>query len=344
MPKNSHALPVWISEIFFEDNPRFERRSHRLGIISKVARAIPHAFAFAFCNFASTHPKKNRELHPQPVPPPTGLHLAIDEWPRHPTRSTARGLPHSNGVAAVIDAGNSLEAVSDLVFAMLELHRVSANDAGVIVRLSSVSPDAMDPTAVRNINRAALAFFCEELADERLAVKAQHLGVRSLFSIETATSDTVRLRVRKTAQAPLRTSRIDIGSGSAVQPGYTGVDIIPLDGVEAVYDIDRYGLPFSDSSISHVYTAHFLEHVSDLVFVMNEIHRVCCRDAVVEVHVPTLMGPYAAADPTHVRLFNARTLSYFEAGSEAYAGIEKGFEILEQSVGLSIYARLRVIK
>lgn len=77
---------------------------------------------------------------------------------------------------------------------------------------------------------------------------------------------------------------------------------------------------------------------------MNEIHRVCCNGAIVDLNVPSLLGPYAAADPTHARLFNARTFSYFEPGKGQYAGIAKGFEIIEQQVGFSIVARLRVVK
>lgn len=344
MPKKTHPLSVWISEVFFEDNPHFGRRAPRIGIIPKIAKALPHAIAFAFTNFASTQPKAHRDLRPRPETPAAGLQLTVDTWPVHPTRGTARGLAYGDGVASSIDTGYALESVSDLVFAMRELHRVSVPDGVVTARVSSNDGSALDPTRLRTINRAALAFFTEDVTDERLSTKAERLGARSLFHIESSEGDRIRLRTRKSERPPLRTSRIDIGSGSAVQQGFTGVDMFPLPGVECVYDVDRHGLPFSDSSISHVYTAHFLEHVSDLVFVMNEIHRVCCADASVEIHVPTLIGPYAAADPTHTRLFNARTLSYFEAGSDAYAGIDKGFEILEQRVGLSIYARLRVIK
>jgi ubiquinone/menaquinone biosynthesis C-methylase UbiE len=344
MPKKALPFSAWVSEVFFEDNAHFRRRAPRLGLISKIIKAIPQTFAFTFTNFASTQPKAGREPQPHPVPPAVGLHLTLDQWPEHPTREAARGLPFSDDVASLIDAGTALESVSDLVFAMRELHRVCSDGALITARVSAAGGTVADPTALRTINRAALLFFCDHPVPPALAAKAERLGVRGLFAMDDESDATIRLRVRKAGATPLRTSRIDIGSGSSVQPGYTGVDIVALPNVQTVCDVDRHGLPFSDSTISHVYTAHFLEHVADLVFVMNEIHRVCCQDGIVEVHVPTLMGPYAAADPTHRRLFNARTLSYFEAGSDGYAGIEKGFEILEQRVGLSIYARLRVIK
>src|SRR4029079_7191486 len=123
-------------------------------------------------------------------------------------------------------------------------------------------------------------------------------------------------------------------------------------GVDVVRDIERHGLPFSDSTVTHVWSSHFLEHVHNLVFVMNEIHRVCCNDALVEIEVPTLLGPWAAADPTHVRLFNARSFKYFEeqgievngasetGGPQAYAEIIPGFEILEQRLSFTLYVAL----
>ncbi len=296
---------------------------------------VPQTIALVFTNFASTYPR--RSATPQPVPAAITINdVVLDEWPRHPETNAERGLPFSDFSARSIDAGESLNSVTDLVFAMKELHRVSV-DGGLVTVSTQHRDVAVDPTIVRTVTRATLTFF--STIDHPLAGKARRLGAAGLFRIE---GDSL-LRAIKSPPAE-HPERIDIGSGSLVQPGYTGIDIIQLPGVSIVRDVDKHGLPFSDSTISHVYTAHFLEHTNNLVFVMNEIHRVCCHDAIVDINVPTLMGPYAAADPTHRRLFNARTFSYFEEDGEEYAGITKGFEILEQHVGFSLVTRLRVIK
>jgi len=336
MPPKKHPLSVWIAETFYEDNPRFQRRSSRvLGLLRKAIMTIPQTVALVFTNFASTYP--SRRATSQPVPAALSLSdLVLDEWPRHPDTNAERGLPFSDSSARSINVGESLNPVSDLVFAMKEIHRVSVD--GALIKVSTQRRDiSADPTIVRSVTRDTLTFFAN--TEHPLAAKAKRLGAAGMFRLE----DHSTLRAIKSAPANHPT-RIDIGSGTLVQPGYTGIDIVQLPGVSIVRDVDKHGLPFSDSTISHVYTAHFLEHTSNLVFVMNEIHRVCCHDAIVDINVPTLMGPYAAADPTHRRLFNARTFSYFEEDGEEYAGITKGFEILEQHVGFSLVTRLRVIK
>lgn len=238
--------------------------------------------------------------------------------------------------------GASLSEVSDLVFAMRELHRVAVHNGEVTVSVAAPDPIA-DPTIIRTISRDTLVFFTPSQTDAALSAKARKLGLSGIFTVARESGDAITLRAIKD-EPKNHPTRVDIGCGSSVEPGYTGIDILPLPGVSIVRDVDNHGLPFSDSTISHVYSAHFLEHTKNLVFVMNEIHRVCCHDAIVDLNVPSLLGPYAAADPTHRHLFNARTLSYFEAGTDPYAGITKGFEILEQHVGFSIVARLRVVK
>jgi SAM-dependent methyltransferase len=104
---------------------------------------------------------------------------------------------------------------------------------------------------------------------------------------------------------------IDIGSGGHKQiPWATGVDRRPLPGVDLVADLEA-GIPFQNDEIDHVYAVHFLEHVRDLVSLMNEIHRCLKRSGVLHIMVPNCESPNAIADPTHVRLFNDRTFRYF---------------------------------
>jgi hypothetical protein len=337
MERPKLPLSVWVSEMFFEDSATHARRTSRVHLLTKALKSLPQAVVMAFSNFGAAYPVARAKTAPQPRSPEV-TDIAFEEWPVR-ADGGERGLPYSDSSALSIHTGSALASVRDLLFCMRELHRVAADGAEIRIAFADAARMAVDPTLVRPITPETLAFFADGASDPGLASKAERAGFKGMFSVNAPGV----LRAHKSAVAP-RPVQIDIGCGTAVRPGFTGVDIVPLPGVEIVRDVARHGLPFSDSSIARVYTAHFLEHVSDLIFVMNEIHRVCCHDAIVEIVVPTLLGPFAAADPTHARLFNARTFSYFEAGGEPYAGITKGFEILEQKVGLSIEATLRVIK
>jgi len=70
-------------------------------------------------------------------------------------------------------------------------------------------------------------------------------------------------------------------------------------------------LPFKDESFDSIKAVHVLEHVDDIVSVMDECWRVLKRNGTMQVHVPMFPHELAIADPTHKRFFVPRTFSYF---------------------------------
>lgn len=104
---------------------------------------------------------------------------------------------------------------------------------------------------------------------------------------------------------------LDIGCGSRKQhQASIGVDRFPHAQVDVVADLER-GLPFADNAADHVFAVHFLEHVRELLGLMNEIHRVLKPSGVLHVMVPNCSFVNAVADPTHVRFFNQHTFKFF---------------------------------
>lgn len=104
---------------------------------------------------------------------------------------------------------------------------------------------------------------------------------------------------------------VDIGCGGSKQVEKAiGVDAWPHEGVDLVIDMED-GLPFGTASVDYMFAVHFLEHIHDLVGLMNEIHRVLKPDGVLHAMVPHARHVNAAADPTHVRYFNRQTFKYF---------------------------------
>ncbi|HKQ72070.1 MAG TPA: hypothetical protein VJT73_22150 [Polyangiaceae bacterium] len=363
-------------QLYFEDNPAFGRRAPRVFSMGQKAVAlVPHLLAFTHFNFGSAFPvQPSRLLVPRPrevAPLPllrvgdreelAGLAPLFEDWSA-PSEHTERGLPYSDNSFLAIEVGDVLGHVPDALFALKELHRVAAPGARIDIHVPPIAEQqtGRDPTRRRVVARETFEFFDESSGTDPLSVRSRRLGASGLFSTlavkrDQMGRDVISIEVRKGDEAKRPSpTRIDLGCGHAPRPGYTGVDRIAAPGVRVVRDIERHGLPFSDSTIANVWSAHFLEHVRDLVFVMNEIHRVCCDDAVVEIEVPTLLGPWALADPTHVRLFNARSFRYFEEQGvevngaspmgQRYAEIVPGFEILEQRLSFTLYVALRVRK
>ena len=105
--------------------------------------------------------------------------------------------------------------------------------------------------------------------------------------------------------------KLNLGCGKDILKGYINLDIAKLPGVDIVCDIEKEKLPFEDNSINNVYTNNVLEHIKNLEFVMEEIHRILKPNGKVQIIVPHYSTPLAFGDPTHKRFFCYYTFDYF---------------------------------
>lgn len=104
---------------------------------------------------------------------------------------------------------------------------------------------------------------------------------------------------------------LDLGCGGHKQADNSiGVDFALSPDVDMVADLE-YGLPFADSSVDHIFAVHILEHIRNLVPLMNDVHRVLRETGVLHVLTPFWQHPVAVADPTHVRFFGPETFRVF---------------------------------
>ena len=90
----------------------------------------------------------------------------------------------------------------------------------------------------------------------------------------------------------LKGKRIDLGGGEYPKKGFINIDnstLNPINGHSYTPDINHdlnEGIPFPDSFIDEVFTAHFIEHVKDLKFLLKEIARVCKTGAKITILLP----------------------------------------------------------
>lgn len=78
-----------------------------------------------------------------------------------------------------------------------------------------------------------------------------------------------------------------------------------------VHDLDQNPWPFPDNRFAEVWAYDVLEHLDDLVAVMEEIHRVCRSGSVLKVTVPHYSCGNAFADITHRHYFSRFSFAYF---------------------------------
>lgn len=104
---------------------------------------------------------------------------------------------------------------------------------------------------------------------------------------------------------------LDIGCGPTKLPNAIGVDRRLIPGVDVVCDIERE-LPFKASSVDLIWMRHVIEHVGNLIGLMEEVYRICRHGAAIEIVVPYYTSRGAFRDPTHVRYIAEDTFQYFE--------------------------------
>ncbi len=105
--------------------------------------------------------------------------------------------------------------------------------------------------------------------------------------------------------------KLHLWCGYDLKPGYINQDIVALEGVDMVFNLDIFPYPFDDNTFDEIYSAHVLEHVTDLGKVMEELTRICKPWAEIKTIVPYFTNPWTRADYTHKRWFTTASFDYF---------------------------------
>lgn len=109
-------------------------------------------------------------------------------------------------------------------------------------------------------------------------------------------------------------TKLNLGCGRNIIPGWLNLDRAPLPGVDVIYDLERIReipLPFEDNSIDEFLLSHVIEHLHHTLPLMQELHRVARPNAKAVVRVPHGATDDAWEDPTHVRAYFPGSFGYF---------------------------------
>ncbi len=124
----------------------------------------------------------------------------------------------------------------------------------------------------------------------------------------------MKKRNRPAPALPAAPLRLDLGCGRSKREGFTGVDILPLEGVDVVHDLFTTPWPFTDDSVQEVFSSHFIEHTPDLIAFMNELGRVLIPGGTATLIAPYYTSMRAWQDPTHRRAISEASFLYFNKG------------------------------
>lgn len=110
--------------------------------------------------------------------------------------------------------------------------------------------------------------------------------------------------------------KVDIGCGAAKQPGFVGIDIRKLPGVDIVQDLEKFPWPLPDNCASLVMASHVVEHIDPHggVFMrfMDEVWRILKPGGSFMMALPYAGSHGYFQDPTHCNPCNETTWAYFD--------------------------------
>ena len=107
---------------------------------------------------------------------------------------------------------------------------------------------------------------------------------------------------------------IELGCGKNKKKGYFGIDIANVDNVDLAYDLNK-GIPLKDESVKKYYTSHFLEHVNDPLFLIEEMYRTLEKGGIAEIIVPhwSWFGSYTFM---HYHFFHSLDFDFFDPDND----------------------------
>jgi SAM-dependent methyltransferase len=104
---------------------------------------------------------------------------------------------------------------------------------------------------------------------------------------------------------------LDLGCGKRKLPGALGIDVNANSDADVIHDLNAFPYPFDEDAFDRVHCDGILEHLDNVVGVMEELHRITRPGGVVEIITPYFTSVDAFTDPTHKHYFSARSFTYF---------------------------------
>lgn len=126
--------------------------------------------------------------------------------------------------------------------------------------------------------------------------------------------------------------KLNLGCGYKKIDGFLGIDLAKTEAVDLVYDLNIMPYPFKANSVSEIVADNILEHLDDVVAVMEEIYRLCKKGALLKISLPYYKSSGAFTDPTHQHFFTENTFEFFNPDHEYYFRTSAKFKILKMKL------------
>ena len=110
----------------------------------------------------------------------------------------------------------------------------------------------------------------------------------------------------------MKNKRIKLNLGCLItkKEGYLNVDINPKANPDLIMNLDEDKFNLQGNSVSEVVAIHIFEHLSDPLFALKELYRVCKNGAKIYINVPHGFSVGYCMDLTHHSRFTYLSFDY----------------------------------
>ncbi len=115
--------------------------------------------------------------------------------------------------------------------------------------------------------------------------------------------------------------KLHLGCGRDYKEGYINCDISPEVKHDKIVDLEKK-LPFEDSEVDEIYTKNTLEHIKNIIPLIEEFHRICKNNAIINIRVPFYSSYAFYCSLQHVTRFTPDT---FKGSTFRDSNLEKIF-------------------
>ena len=126
--------------------------------------------------------------------------------------------------------------------------------------------------------------------------------------------------------------KLNLGCGKYPIKGFINCDIRKLQGVDKVFDLEKFPYPFESNSIDFIYMHSSFEHILFPERALNEMYRICKKDTIIHLNVPYYNCAGSFNDLTHYHYFNKRTFFRF-------CEQDTRFEVIDIKLNPMFYAK-----
>ena len=131
-------------------------------------------------------------------------------------------------------------------------------------------------------------------------------------------------------------TKLNLGCGKEILENFVNLDINDYKGIDVIWDLNKFPYPFVDNEFKEVIMCQVLEHLYEPLRVMEELVRICKKDAVITITVPHFSDVGAYEEPNHKHYFALNSIEYIKLNCEV---IEKEL-CLHHNIVLKIIGRV----